>query len=321
MDKIIEMLKEIIALLEQHNCEYPEDPPVVEEPRLFSEDSFWNKPLAENTPIHPDSDAKIADIVRQVASYTSWINTDVYSTPFYVVNGSKVPKVDFISTAPYGPEFQKRIQDVPLPYGFFPAAGSDAHAVIWDLESDTMWEFWQVELNEDGQWTARWGARIDNVSTSDGVVAPQNDELHGATATSLPMIGGTILLEEAREGIIPHALALSLVESEGHVAPALRSDGSYWANVTPEDGKIPEGATLRLPANYVIETENPFLAALLTAARDHGLIIRDKAGAVVLYGEAPIGDDDQSDWEAIYGGALWSLMRDFPWGDLQVVDY
>ncbi len=88
-----------------------------------------------------------------------------------------------------------------------------------------MWEFWKAAKRADG-WHAAWGGTMTNVSTNPGFFT--NPSNWGSTATSLPMLGGLIRLDELAAGRIDHVLAMAIPESlKGTFSwPAQRSDGA-----------------------------------------------------------------------------------------------
>ena len=89
---------------------------------------------------------------------------------------------------------------------------------IWQPSTDTLWEFWQAS-KQYGGWHASWGGAIKHVSQSPGYYTPNSwpglsASNWGGTATSLPVIGGTMLVRDLRSPWIRHALALDLPAPE-----------------------------------------------------------------------------------------------------------
>jgi hypothetical protein len=284
----------------------------------FAEDSFWNAPLADDAPLHPRSRLWTADLRRQVDEHGVWVNTREFSTAVVRVDGDQ-PRVrvrlDRSSRSAPTRSLRRALERVPIPPSARPAAGTDRHLVVWQPETDTMWEFW-VLRRERGGWVADWGARIDGVSEHPGT--PDGERrLWGATATSLPLAGGLITLHDLREGRIDHAVALALPEpGAAFLPPARRSDGDRRAARA-----VPEGARFRLPASLDLDALGltPFARMVAEAAQRHGMIVRDRAGAVVLFGEEG-GREGAHLWaEAFEGRYPDDALRGFPWDRLQVV--
>jgi hypothetical protein len=212
--------------------------------------------------------------------------------------------------------------------------------VIWQPSTDTMWELFAVHRQEECWWSdearavpgwhAQWGAKLSNVSRHPGI----NVRPFGATATGLPLVGGLITRSEAlaardgRPGAIPHALAIGVSDTraDAHRWPANRHDGRHLA-----DDALEQGMVLRLPADYDPGAiADPFVRELARAARDHGMVIRDTAGAgPVFYGEdpGPWGADWWLGPDGLPGGVgdVLSAPPDvllssgFPWSELEVV--
>jgi hypothetical protein len=282
----------------------------------FSPSGVWNAPLASDAPIAPDSGALVADLVRQVGAYGSWVNTTQYSTPVYRVPATQ-PTVPVTLDAPSSPvndALAAQLRDVPLPAGALPADGADAHAVVWDRSGDRIWEFWGLRKLTD-TWHARWGGEIAPASTSSGVLPWP----YGATATGLALHGGLMLPAEVQAGNIPHALALAVPDVAATVfaAPANRTDGTVFG------AGIPAGTRFRLPAGLDIRSLGlPWAAAVMAqAAQRYGIVVRDKGGAVAFYGEDPksLGSNP---WPAIFENRYPDqngMFARFPWGKLQVV--
>lgn len=286
-------------------------------PRLFAADSFWNAPLAADAPIDAGSDDRVAELVRQVQKFGGWINTDQFSTPLYIVSPDQ-PEQDVALPRDCCEYIRDQFRGTPLPSEPMPAEGTDAHLTVWRPATDELWEFWQMSEAPGGGWQANYGGRINGVSTSDGVLA-----LGGASATSLPVIGGTILIDEAQAGVIPHALAMAIPRPQKgrYVAPARRTDGDGAPGV-PGTSQIPEGARFRLPADLDIDGQNwsAFTKMLARAARDHGIVLRDKAGAVVFFGEDHRGAGPDP-WAELFAGETRNqIMDEFPWAELQLLE-
>jgi hypothetical protein len=143
----------------------------------------------------------------------------------------------------------------------------------------------------------------------------------GATATSLPLIGGLMTIDEVRRGRIDHALALAIPQPKARELswPAQRTDGSSYAA-----DAIPEGARFRLdPALDLDSLRRPRLVRLMAeAAQRYGIVLRDKAGAVVFDGEGstPPGSDPCRGSAGFFDGQYPNrLLERFPWDRLQAI--
>jgi hypothetical protein len=278
----------------------------------FGPTSAWNAPLADDAPLVADSAPLVAELRRQVALPSgAWINTSSYSTPVYIVPAGQ-PTVRVALDVGYRP-LQDDFDAVPLPDGARPAPGSDGHLTVYQPSADTLWEFWLMRHADDG-WHARWGGKMTGVSRNPGYFASPL----GATATSLPLLGGLMRIDELQAGRIDHALALAIPEAQAGklVWPAQRTDGSSTAAAA-----IPEGTRFRLDPALDIDALalRPVAAMMAKAAQRYGLVVRDQSGAVTFYGEDPY-QFGTSPYSALYQDLMPSqILGRFPWDRLQVV--
>jgi hypothetical protein len=200
--------------------------------------------------------------------------------------------------------------------------------VVWQPSRDTMWEFWVARRLSDG-WHARYGGRMRNVSkspghfrsipTSSGQYAEHS--LWGATATSLPLLGGLMRIKELKAGRIDHALAIALPEirAGAYSWPAQRTDGE-----SHHPSAIPEGARLRLDPALDLGKLNmsPVVRTIALAAQRYGIVVRDGAGAVTFFAEdpTPTSRNPFVGPTGLFGGRyIDQAMREFPWSRLQVL--
>lgn len=285
-------------------------------------------PLTADAPLDPQSPTMIKWLMGQVTHEfdigpTPDIETITDSTPIYEVprNEATVP-VTLDDDPSWGRTLAQAFRSVPIPPGAQPAAGSDAHLTIWQPSTDRMWEFWQAQHTATG-WHAAWGGAMDDVSRSPGYYTtaswPGAKSYWGSTATSLPVVAGTMLISELEKGSIDHALAIALPAARSGVysSPAERTDGT-----DPDPESIPEGAHLRLDPSLDIAKLNlpPVIRMIALAAQRYGLIVRDKTGeAVAFFAQAPSAGTDPYP-RLIFGGIpTYNLLKHFPWTHLEVL--
>jgi hypothetical protein len=278
----------------------------------FARSSVWSKPVPANARIAADSPALVRNLIGQVTTYGTWINTYAYSSPIYTVTArQRRVRVTLDTTMP---SLKAGFASVPLPASASPAAGTDGHLIVWQPSTDRYWEFWQLRRASDG-WHARWGGVLSHASRNPGYFpAPL-----GATGTGLPLITGLIRVAELRAGRIDHALALAIPKAKAHdfVWPAQRSDGA-----SPLPDAIPEGTRLRIDPNLDLSTIGlpPVGLAIARAAQRYGIIVRDQAGAVTFFGEDPSRFTGPNPYMSLYAGKYPNnILASFPWGRLQVV--
>jgi hypothetical protein len=297
--------------------------------RSFSPASFWNKPLAPDAPLAPDSSALVGQLDAQVAALETskqgpWINTRAWSVPVYTV-AAKQPTVRVRLEGAYGERALQRAWDaVPLPPTAQPALGKDAHLVVSQPASDRLWEFWHLAHTARG-WSAAWGGAMRHVSRSGGVYSPLAwpgaKPWWGASASSLSIAGGLITLEDLARGRIDHALAISVTDVRAGVyaSPARRDDGQ-----STDPLSLPEGARLRLPASLDLDALHlPKLTLeLARAAQRYGLVVRDRSYAIAFFAQDPIptGAEPYAGPGGYFEGRYpTQLLASFPWSQLQAL--
>ena len=209
---------------------------------------------------------------------------------------------------------------MPIPRNAKPAPGADGHLTIWQL-ADRAHAAGGRARRERGVWHADWGGAIRNVSKSPGYYTasawPGATHNWGATASSLPVIGGTMLLSELRRGRIDHALALNLPapRADEFAWPAQRTDGTGPATA------LPEGARIRLdPTVNVDDLGLPKLGRMIArAAQRYGMVVRDQTHhGTSLWAEVPTS--------ASRGLSTYlkdktpaDVLANFPWDRMQVL--
>ena len=305
--------------------------------RLFAPTSVWNEPLSQTAAIDSGSAAMVSDLSAQAASeHQQGIGPDIGTngtTTFYEVGRNQPTVTVQLSnpTAWWRVSLKSAFDAVPIPANAQPADGADAEMTIWQPSTDKLWEFYQMQKQADG-WHAAWGGAIQNVSQSPGYYStsswPGALSVWGATATSLPTAAGMITLQDINQGHIDHALALDLPYPRSGVWawPAQRSDGTGT-----DPNAIPEGATLRLPANVDLAALHlpPLTLMIAQAAQTYGMIVRDQTHhAIGLFVENPIplgtnpyysSSGTPSPTGPFRGQWPDALMNSFPWSDLEVL--
>jgi hypothetical protein len=297
--------------------------------QLFSPTTFWNARLSARTPLDSSSGTLVQSLVAEVqrertANIGPWIGFGAGSTPVYRVGPSQ-PRVrvrlDSPQRNPSASALQRAFTSVPIPRDAKPAIGTDRHMTIWQPSTDTLWEFFGARRASDG-WHADWGGAIRRVSQNAGYYTgsawPGATRSWGATASSLPVIGGTMLLSELKAGRIDHALALNLPAPRASVFawPAQRTDG------TGPQTALPEGARLRLdPTLDLGALRLPRLTRMIAvAAQRYGLVVRDQTHhAISLFAENP-SQFGGNPYETYFRGKNpQQILANFPWDRLQVL--
>jgi hypothetical protein len=291
---------------------------------LFAADSVWNRPLAADAELDPTSETLVGTLRAAVAENDAWITAKATSPLYTVPANQPTVRVQLDdNTQWWRQSLQQAFEAVPIPNGAAPSSISDAHMTIWQPATDRLWEFFHARKLADG-WHAGWGGAIEHVSRSPGYYDETSwpglsAPYWGATATSLPVIAGTMMVDELKAGEIPHALALDIPWAKTNVYawPAQRSDGK-----STDPNAIPEGARFRLDPKLDIDKLNlpPLTRTIAKAAQRYGMIVRDQTGqGVSLFAEntTQYGTNPYPD---LFGDTPPNiLLRAFPWQHLQLL--
>jgi hypothetical protein len=282
----------------------------------------------------------ISDLMGYVTNprYGPWINASSYSVAIVTVPADQPTVNVTLDGIVQDPRLIAAWRSVPLPPSARPSPG-DNDLAVWQPSTDRMWEFFQLHHLADG-WHAEWGGAMQNVEFDRGVYArgawrpsPWNSNqdplsfsgappefLWGATATSLPAVGGAMTYQDLKAGQIDHALAMVYpnVRWRTFVSPAQRDDGR---SMDPDS--LPEGARLRLDPSLDLADLNmpPLTRMIAVAAQRYGIIIRDQSGTVAFIQQDPTGNPaflalGPKLTEGLYAS---QLLASFPWSHLQVM--
>lgn len=290
----------------------------------YSADSVWYNPLPNVTALDPNSANIVANIKQQSVSYFNsfGFNNASYAPPFFIAEAhTPTVAVGFwdCQKKGYTPgEFVAQMKAVPIPANAVPASGTDSEMVIYQPSTQTMYEMWKTRRTASGGWEACWGGRMTDMSNNRGVF----NGSYGTTATSLPFLGSTIMINELKASQINHAVAFAVVNARSSVYswPAHRTDGNK------SDINLPmEGQRFRLDPNLNIDALNmtPAGKTIAKAIQKYGMILRDRSGNVTVYGEssAPyIASTGTNPYGSILNGTpTYNVLKGFPWGSLQAL--
>ena len=323
--------------------------------RLFAPTSVWNRALPANAPLDPASRRLVAHFAGEAETEVRtgtgpFVQTYSYTTPIYVVGPRQRlvrVAIDTDQNRVWVNSLQGASDQVPIPPRARPSAGIDSQITIYQPSTNRLWEYWKLRRERDG-WHARWGGAINDVSNSPGYYSPLSWSkalsVWGASATSLPLVAGTMTLAELRSGHIDHALAITIPYPRAGVAawPAQRSDGTGSA------AELPEGVHLRLDPRLNIPAMHlPKIVEMMAlSAQRYGIIVRDQSHADIgffaedptQYGDKvftasdpyygimrdPDGTPDRRhgkpDPDALFDG-MWpsNFFKYFPWRSLEVL--
>jgi hypothetical protein len=298
---------------------------------IFAPDSIWNAPLADDAALDP-SGAQLVHVLQDTVAQNEaartgpWIATNESGVPLYRVPASQPLVRVQLHTGWWGASLQTAFEAVPVPQDARPGTGWDAHMVVWQPSTDRYWEFFHMRKLSDG-WHADYGGAIENVSQSSGYFSEDSwpglsENYWGATATSLPLAGGLMRIDELQAGKIPHALALVIpyARPRAYAWPAQRTDGS-----SDDPAGVPEGARFRLDPHLDLSKLRlpPMTRMMAQAAQRYGLVVVDQTGWAVGFraeDNTPTGTDPYYGPGGLFGGQYPNdLLASFPWDHLQLL--
>jgi hypothetical protein len=292
--------------------------------RFFSSNSFWNRPLAADTPIDPHSSALVgalaAEVHREeVRGNGPWIDVTTDGVPVATVPSDQ-RTVSVKLNHPPDPALTSAWRAVPIPTTAHPSGG-DHDLAVWQPSTDRMWEFFQLHRTSTG-WEAEWGGAMQHVSSNAGVYSasawPGAHAYWGVTAASMPLVAGAMTIKQLEAGNIDHALALTIPNTRAGVyaSPAQRTDGKIASS-----DAIPEGARLRLDPRLDLASLHlpPLVLLIARAAQRYGIVVRDTSGVVSFIGEDPLNGDFRVYRRLAQGVYPNKLLAKFPWSHLQMV--
>jgi hypothetical protein len=317
---------------------------IIDHPRAFAAPSnFWNAALPDTVALDAASNPAVAnELAREATVAAPYVNTWQYTAPITLVPADQPLVPVLLRGARTDSSFLKLqailASGMPIPPGWQPLADADAEGAFYqpdrcspyDGKCGYYFEGWKFQAEDPStnggyRWSVAWGGRIVRTEAWNGhwsnwqysgykYTTPgdpdstYSEKGYGATATSLPLAGGTITVEDVQLGRIEHAVGLAvIVPHTGFRWPAQRGDGTSSTN------PVYEGMRLRFPPGYQPPPGlHPLARMLVDAIRDYGAVVWDKAGALSYRAEPDVA-------QFFNGTAGYDILDGFPWSDLKVI--
>ena len=268
--------------------------------QLYQADNIWNVPI-DTLPVDAKSSTYITNGLPNSFLYIAG-----GITPINVVTSAQ-PK-QYLTSIEY-PEFS---DNIPYPIPDNPKiedSGGDHHFLIYESDTNLLYEMYQPVQARDGTWSAYDAQRYDLSS-----YALRDEPYPSVTASGLPMTPGLITYEEIERGSINHSMLLWLYNTrDTHVWPA-RANGN-WNNPSYP----PFGQRFRLKASFDTTGYSPVAKTILEGLKKYGAMVSDNSGdtqAWVISADAdPRWKDDGSD-----GQNLFNEMKNVHGSDFEAVD-
>jgi len=230
---------------------------------VFPRTNPWNKRV-DRLPVSSNSAAVISSIGarrRLHADFGSglWEGSPI-GIPFDVVT-RKTPRTRV------GFEYTDESDHVgyPIPQGVHVEGGSDHHALLLDRDACRLYELGGLE-RRGGRWRAwagaTWSLRSNRVRPAGWT---------SADAAGLPIFAGLARYDEARRGVIDHALRFTVERTRrAYVYPA-----RHYASSLTDPSLPPMGLRVRLKASFDVRPFPRQARIVLTALKRYGMLVAD----------------------------------------------
>lgn len=275
------------------------------EDRLFAADSPWNTRV-DALAVDPDSASMLrlaqrsVGVVEQdgvirtetvVADEPLYINTSAWTVP--VVQGGEPTRIVCRQlVCGDGDQAESLILDVPADVD--PDPRYDGWFTVLDDAGTNAYDLWRARREDDGSLSYQYLRRWDLAGPGYGKPGQSS-----ARGSGLPLAAGLIRPGELQNGLIDHALAISVPgpAAGSYVEPASATDGTGSAR------SLPVGARIRLRADVTIRVprdprtgerirltaqQQRFADAIVAALRTYGAIVVDRAAVPTLYAQAGV---------------------------------
>ena len=157
----------------------------------------------------------------------------------------------------------------------YPRPGNgDRHVLVLEKDGCWLYELGKAYLT-NGQWSADLAAIWDMTSDEQRPYTWTS-----ADAAGLPIFPGLVRYDEVSNGVIAHAVRLTVPTTQEAFTPP----ASHWASSVTNPNAPPMGLRLRLKASVDISGFSPQNQVILTALKKYGMILADNGSAMYISG-------------------------------------
>ncbi|HYX77689.1 MAG TPA: hypothetical protein VE757_10975 [Gaiellaceae bacterium] len=249
---------------------------------VFPASNPWNQRV-DTLPVASNSGAIIASIGASTGLHADfgsglWEGSPI-GIPFDVVT-RKTPR------SRVGFEYSDESDHVgyPIPKRVRIEGGSDHHALLLDRDACRLYELGGLE-KQNGRWHAwagaTWSLRSNKVRPAGWT---------SADAAGLPIFPGLARWDEAKRGVIDHALRFTVSRTRrAYLYPA-----RHYASSLTDPNLPPMGLRVRLKASFDIRPFPKQARIVLTALKRYGMIVADNGSDWYITGApSPGWSNDQ----------------------------
>jgi hypothetical protein len=245
-----------------------------------ADESAWNQDIS-NAPLDPHSDAYMSYIADQGGGniHPDFGSPRAYGIPFAVV-GPRQRKLPIHYTA-YGDESDRGPFPIPprAPVEGGSHSDGDRHVITIDRAHCRLYELDEAFFvaKPRPHWNAASGTSWRLTSK-----ARRRDSWTSADAAGLPIFPGLVRYDEAKAGLVKHAIRVTLDSTQNAwIHPA-----SHCAGDTSSAAAPPMGLRLRLKAGYGLDGFSGPAKAIATAMKKYGLIVADNGSNWYISGSS-----------------------------------
>ena len=236
---------------------------------VFPKNNPWNRRV-DKLPVARNSAAVIASIGVDTGLHADfgsglWEGSPI-GIPFDVVT-RKTPRTKV------GFEYADESDRVgyPIPKRVHIEGGSDHHALLLDRDACRLYELGGLE-KQGGRWHAwagaTWSLRSNRVRPAGWT---------SADAAGLPIFPGLARWDEAKRGVIDHALRFTVQRTRrAYLYPA-----RHYASSLTDANLPPMGLRVRLKASFDIRPYPRQARIVLTALKRYGMLVADNGAELV----------------------------------------
>lgn len=291
--------------------------------RAFSPDSWWNTPLPEDAPLHPDGPLILEYLSTAPQSGDGCLtlagaDDNEWGHPVYWARASD-PVYDMSGQA--GIELPE-LSRLHIPRGARPADNSDGSMTVYNVEQGFVVALTDAEYDDDSDSWSSDGATVTYLA-SNGLRAetglsddPRNRGTHrgnnGATMAAS--------WDEVQAGSIRHVLKIAIgpEASRDYVFPMVGSDGEYGG----DDPEVPpQGLRIRIKPSVDLDALDldPEALVIARAVQRYGVYIGDSGGSTALKLEDTAMEGRGQLWN-VSADALCDLPFSPTYWDVMAVD-
>jgi hypothetical protein len=243
---------------------------------LFPADNALNREVA-TLPQSPNSQAYVESIGLTAHLHPDFGNNPGYGIPYEVV-GPGQPKVP-VKFGAYKSESDPGPYPIPADAaieGGGKKGKGDKHVLVMQEGSCIDYELYKAARNTKGEgWKASSGAVFDLRSDT---LRPER--WTSADAAGLPILPLLARYQEVSEGVIDHALRVTVPQTQkGYIHPA-----THFASSSTNAALPPMGLRLRLKAGYSLAGFSGQALVILVALKRYGLIVADNGSPWYITG-------------------------------------